>query len=268
MENKDRINQNQVADEDQKWMDQKNRNKNVQEEVTKKHGDKDAEGKAGSDSDTHKEKKNNQLSDEERFGLDAEFADPNETDQDYLTQPQPMSDKLRSIYAGAAGTEEDRQKLAEERKHDHETDERRKDLGQAGYSEANDEPKIKRFLDTERGNYAGHEDYQDRQGRQADGKLEEEFPHEERNTYSQAATGKDDEKEPSNITDRDDKDQKRSSSGHETPDFSSSLQNSWDEDATNSERYGETDYDDHEVRRRQDAGQQPWDESDRDEEDA
>ena len=264
MENKEKINK-RTAEADNKWRRANSSSVSRQNEPTKKHGDKDS--KPAHDRENEDAAQGSHLlEDEKRFGLDAESVDPNDTDKDYLSQPQPMSDQLRSIYPGAPGKDDGKTKTDDQNPQDRkqESGEKRNNLGQAGYDAGKKDEDRSDFLDTERGNYSKHNDYQDRQGRQKDLDLEEEFPREERNRFPSSPAGNKD-KEASNITNRDDKNQKRNSSGEETPAFSSGLQNDWDENAANRKAYGETDYDDRDVRRRQDEGQQPWDDSDKDE---
>ena len=264
MENKEKIDK-RTAEADNKRRRANSSSPNRQNEPTKKHGDKDSES-AHNRENEDASKGSHLLEDEKRFGLDAEMVDPNDTDTDYLSQPQPMSDQLRSIYPGAPGKNDGKANAGEQKATDQNRDagERRNNFGQAGYDAGEKNEDQGDFLDTERGNYSKHNDYQDRQGRQKDLDLEEEFPHEERNRFPSSPAGNKDN-EASNITNRDDKNQKRNATGEETPAFSSGLQNDWDENAVNPKSYGETDYDDRDVRRRQDEGQQPWDESDKEE---
>lgn len=251
-------------------------NERSQDEGTKKHGIKedDSSGftrKSGESEENPDNVKNrSQQSDNDPHGSNAEFADPNETNIDYLQQPQPMSSDLENIYAGAPSTKEERDALVQERKRQQENE--RKDLGQAGYSsgrakQGSDENENQgggkdQFVDTERGNYSKHNDYQDRQGYERNKNLEDEFPNGERNRYSHIKHGLKDSTDESSGGKDGETNTKSSYGGRkDTPDFPSGMENKWDDTSANPKGYGETDFDDEEIRRRQDEGNEPWDES-------
>ena len=254
-------------------------NERSQNEGTKKHGIKDSDPASTSSNPNNSEvsrnkaKNESQKADNNLDGSNAELADPNETNEGYLNQPQSLSPDLESIYAGAPSTKEEREALAQQRKREKENDsDERKNLGQAGYSSGEGKQDSGHsqssggdkgtFVDTERGNYSKHKDYQDRQGHERNKNLEDEFPNGERNRYSHIKHGLKDSADESSggkgqVTD------KKSSygDGKDSPNFPSSMENKWDDSVAGSKKYGETDFDDEEVRRRQDEGNQPWDES-------
>lgn len=228
-----------------------------------------------------------------RYNENAEFMDHQDTmevNDDDFQQPQSMSQGLSSIYPGKASSRKDREELAEERRKEMtDEDNRRKNREQhQGYfpessnqMDWKDNQNTKRYMDTERGNYARHRDYQDRQGRERGRNLENEYPAEERNryfygpdryerqrpdryegkphAYGDTPSWKHDEYRDHLRQGDYRRGRNEYRTGEREPHYPSARQNQWDDNTTDYRGYEETDYDDREVRRRRDEGMKPWD---------
>lgn len=268
-------------------------------EGSKNHGDKEqlenskVKGQSNSPASNYTEE-DNQDTQNLRDDANAEYVDHqdlNETNDDDFQQPQPMSQDLSSIYPGRASSREEREQLAEERQRKMTAQEnRRSNSGQhqqGAFPESRsqmgwkDNQDNKRYMDTERGNYARHRDYQDRQGRERNRNLEDEYPSEERNRYTykpdryegQGPERHSGQPHPYGDTPSWEHEEYRNHirqggkrrgmneyrSRERDPNFPSARQNEWDDNMTDYRGYEETDYDDREVRRRRDEGMQPWD---------
>lgn len=271
----------------------------VQHEPRKKHGDKKDERKQpgkpeGQENLNAMDNEDPQL---ETFGP-TEFMDPQDledSEPDYLNQPQSMSRDLGSIYPGRASTREEREAKARERfeqrnRQSGGNERRGYGYGRQGRFEESqnwqgrneDHAYDRRYLDTERGNYNRHQDYQDRQGYERNRNLEDEYPNDERNRYHYGpdrderngpdrGEGKASPYGRARAWDREEYRREaygnpwRGSSRYDADDsahnYSSARQNDWDEDSTRYRGYQETDYDDRDVRRRRDEGRKPWETS-------
>jgi len=93
----------------------KDKNWPQQDQESKRHGDKVSDLNANN----RRSLENDGVGSEDgnsRYDSNAEFADPQDTNHDYLKQTQQLSDRLESIYPGKQTTKEEREKLAKDRK--------------------------------------------------------------------------------------------------------------------------------------------------------
>lgn len=267
-----------------------------QRDIHKHHGDKMRSETSDNDErqpepiSNNEEGQSREMIEDDANAEYMDHQDVNETNDDDFDQPQPMSEGLSSIYAGRASTQEEREALARKRQqetNDPSSNRKKGPREQDKFKEIKDPMAWKnnkkeggQYVDTKRGNYERHPDYQDRQGREKGANLENEYPSEERNRYynkPDRLDGREPERvsgEPHPYGDtpswkhkeyREDVRQGKLGkargevpSGHRDPNFSPARQNDWDNEPRGDEPYGDFDYEDREVRRRQDEGLRPW----------